>query len=399
MKSRSDLDVAGGPAADNPYYKVDADRYMIRPQAKLSLFDGRWEQTAGIGYMSQNREYRDEPHASNWFTPDRTKWRGETWKFDYQSVLRPVEWNTILAGVDVTRDSMKTRDPARVPVVFKPASVTATGVFLEDRVTIGEAFSANIGARYEDHSKFGDYLTWKGGAKWKLPTLTALSASIGTGFRAPSLYELHGDNNWTDPNPDLKPEKSIGWDVGFEQPLFCERLVFGARYFRNRIKNMIDYDSSVFPSRYVNVAGRTNTWGIESFATFKVTETLVLSGQHTWTRARNAEDPGDRTVRYRIPLNAVNINLDWLFCDRGSFTAGLSYVGKRWDALYDNSLFATVVKKMPSHVAARAGASWKVAKHLEVFGRVENIFNKKYEDVYGYGTAGIGFFGGATISF
>jgi vitamin B12 transporter len=76
----------------------------------------------------------------------------------------------------------------------------------------------------------------------------------------------------------------------------------------------------------------------------------------------------------------------------------MKYVGRRWDFTFYPAGTPTYVK-MPSHTVFRLGAAWKFTEHVEVFGRVENLFNKKYEDVRDYGTPGIGAYAGAALSF
>jgi vitamin B12 transporter len=383
---------------DDPNLTGTNERYMIRPQVTWTLFDGKWEQKAGVGYMTTKRKYRDgdESLPSNMGVfLQRSRYRGETWKFDYQSTIRLVEWNAILAGVDVTRETYEFQDsyygPAVSPTTTAPW-ITNTGVFIEDQVQIGDAFTANLGIRNDHHEEFGDHVTWRGGASYRLPSETRIRGSVGTGFRAPSVNELYG-NTYTLPNHDLKPETSLGWDAGLEQSLFDGRLSLGGTYFENRIKDMI-----VNPTyaQYENVSGTTETWGVEAFFSFEIIENVSLSGNYTWTRARNREISDDRSVRVRRPLHEAALNLDWKFLEKGTFTAGVKYVSRRWD--YD-FYSATSPVRMPSHATFRLGAAWKFNEHVEVFGRVENLFNKKYEDIRGYGTPGIGAYAGAALSF
>jgi len=76
----------------------------------------------------------------------------------------------------------------------------------------------------------------------------------------------------------------------------------------------------------------------------------------------------------------------------------MRYVGRRWD--YDE--FAPpwgTTLRMPAYTTFRVAAAWKATDRIEIFGRVENLFNKKYQDVAGFGTPGIGVFGGVGVKF
>ncbi|MDR1533979.1 MAG: TonB-dependent receptor [Planctomycetota bacterium] len=392
-----------GPATDDPRLKIKKERYLIRPQATLSLFEGRWEQTAGFGYVDTKRKGRDEPFPaeSTFHNPDDNRYfyQGTTWQFDYKSLFRLAEWNSLLAGVDVTETSMKTRSPyygLGLGQMEKFGGVTNTGVYLEDQINFNDIFVANVGLRRDHHETFGDYTTWRGAASYAFPTATKLKASAGTGFRAPSLDQLYHDypQYYLTANPSLEPEKSFAWDAGFEQGLWEDRFRFGATYFENNIRNMIGTTGDW--STYENKAGKTDHWGIEAFFSLALTDSLSLSGQYTWLRVRNRKAPDDKSVQLRRPLNSAAVNLDWNFREKGLLSLGVQYVGRRWDNDYNSP---SPLTRLPSYALARIAASWEVNQHLKIYGRVENLFNKKYQAISNYGTEGISFYAGAALSF
>lgn len=76
-------------------------------------------------------------------------------------------------------------------------------------------------------------------------TGTKIKGTFGTGFKAPSLYQLFAPPTLWGPigNKNLNPEKSKGWDFGIEQDLFKERLFLGATLFRNDFKDLIQFDT------------------------------------------------------------------------------------------------------------------------------------------------------------
>ncbi len=362
--------------------KTRLDRYMLRPQATLTLFDGAWEQKAGYGVLrTTRRNIDDNTPGMDW---NRTKFTGELRRFDYQSVLRLHETNTLLAGMDVEEESMETVEPwygAAAPARFSPPAVTTTGVYLEDRLALRDVFFATAGLRYTDHETFGGRATWKTSALFVLPTGTRLKASAGTGFKAPTLYQLY--DAWSG-NAGLKAEKTLGWDAGFEQAFFDgDRLAFGASFFRNAVRDGVDYDLSA--NRYRNI-GDYRTWGVESFLALRLTDSVRFSLQHTWLRTERSAT-GEELLRR--PKHAASAAVDISLRDRGTLTFGVQHVGSRLDS----------TRRMPSYVTARVAASWKLNDHFEVFGRVENLLNRKYQQIDGYGTEGVGFFGGLTASF
>lgn len=383
--SESELDNMG---EDWPFFKTRKESFMIRPQMTLSLFDGRWEQKVGFGYSEYTRKNKDDLSAA-W--PQRNKYRGVTTKFDYQSIFRVHETNTILAGVDVVTDYYKVQDvyygPGRTPT-RKFGSITTTGVFLEDQINISDVFIATAGIRAEFNDEFEDKVTWRSAARYNFSSGTTLKGSIGTGFRAPSLYERYGDGGiWVQPAEDLKPETFVSWDLGFEQALYEERVKFGATFFHNKVKNLVEYN---WGGWYYNV-GEAKTWGVESFLAFAITDNLTLTGNYTWLRAIDNET--DQTL-LRRPKHEASLNLEWRFLGKGLLVPGIHHVGKR----KDSDLSSRRVT-LPSYTTARVAVSWKFSDRLEVFGRVENLFDKKYSDVAGYRSERLGVFAGAKISF
>jgi outer membrane cobalamin receptor len=129
-----------------------------------------------------------------------------------------------------------------------------------------------------------------------LPIGTALVTEFaprrirGTGFHGPTLTELYVNNPsfMVVGNPNLLPETSVGYDVGFEQPLLHDRLRFGATYFHNDITNLIEgtTNPTTFVSTCVNV-GQATTYGFESFAALALTNGLNLRADYTYTEARD----------------------------------------------------------------------------------------------------------------
>jgi vitamin B12 transporter len=61
----------------------------------------------------------------------------------------------------------------------------------------------------------------------------------GTGFKAPSLATLRRFSAFNFSKSKSQPEESEGYDIGFEQPLWEDRVRFGATYFHNEITNLI----------------------------------------------------------------------------------------------------------------------------------------------------------------
>src|SRR4249920_1198069 len=143
--------------------------------------------------------------------------------------------------------------------------------------------------RYDENDAFGDRTTYRLAPVFIVPvTETKLKASLGTGFKTPTLSQLYVDFrpafNFFG-NPNLLPEQSVGYDFGFEQPIANDRFRFGVTRYHNNITNLINTNAT--GTSYINV-GEAITSGYEAFASAAVTDRLRLRTDYTYTKAIDA---------------------------------------------------------------------------------------------------------------
>lgn len=248
-----------------------------------------------------------------------------------------------------------------------------------------DSITTTAALRWEDYDSFGDEITWRLGAVHRIEKSgTSLRAGAGRSFRAPSYLDLYYDTSWYDPNPGLKAQSSIGWDVGIEQRLGGNHIL-EATWFCNRIRDAIDSYSDpegdfIFTS--ANLPGKTTAAGLEA----------GLRGD--WL---------DESLGYRIawtylheslkdqPRNAVTAALNWK-------PIGEALVGVGFTHLSDHSWGAD---PLASYTLFRIHGSYRIHEKVKLHARVENLLNEDYELYRGFGNsvrgAGTGVFGGITI--
>ena len=170
---------------------------------------------------------------------------------------------------------------------------TNTAGYAELQSQFAERFFLVANVRQDENGRFGGATTYRVAPAILIPTTeTKLKASYGTGFKAPSLDELFF--NSISPfftflaNPNLRPERSRGWDAGFEQPVFDNRLRFGATYFENDIIDLITFQSLSFTARHVDQHRRAKTSGVETFLCVQPVKTFRIRGDYTYTKAIDA---------------------------------------------------------------------------------------------------------------
>lgn len=250
-----------------------------------------------------------------------------------------------------------------------------------------EKASVSLGGRWENLERWGDSFTWRATGSWQtLGENVRFHGSYGTGFRAPSYFELFGAIpafNFVG-NPDLKAESSRGWDVGMEwKP--SEGFLMDLTWFDNRIKNLIDFSPA-------NI-GRATTCGIELSAQGKLCDNFLgWRGCYTWQQA-NDDVTGSRLVRrsrHRASLDLMSEPLKGLL-----FGAGMTYAAGVEDN--DFSAFPSIRKELDSIVLLRAYCTYQVSENVSLHGRVENLLDRSYEEIANYPGRGLGVFGGMRV--
>jgi vitamin B12 transporter len=337
----------------------------------------KWDSTLKLSYMKERLEADGpaDPGEPSWmaFLTDITTSR----KFaDWQNVITFTEQHKVLLGASIN-DVDGDYDDGWAK--FTRTSTTVSGYGQYEFAPV-ERCTLTAGGRVDDSNRYGTHGTYRFGGRFTTPvTETILRASVGTGFRAPSFLDLYYPGF---DNPNLQPEKSLGWDVGFEQSLCEKKVQFGSTYFQNEYDNLIVF---VFP-RAENVA-KARTVGVENFVAWMPVPALTLRGSYTWMPIAE-----DLNTHQRLVRRSEHI---------GSFTAAYRFL-KRFTA----SGTVTVVDKQPDVGGTAAG--WaradlrleaEICPHFTVFGRVENLFDKSYEPVYGYPALGRTFWGGGAIRF
>jgi vitamin B12 transporter len=241
-------------------------------------------------------------------------------------------------------------------------------------------FFTTIGGRIDVHETFGASATYRLGSSYIVPKIsTKLKATLGTGFKAPSLYQLYSDYG----TEDLKPEESIGWDMGLEQPLLNDMLNLGVMYFNNQFTNLIDYDYNTFT--YQNIV---ESWarGVELFAGISPIPALKLQMNYTYTHTEETEERNDLLQRPRHKLKGT---ADYALMKRAHLSLEGIYVGNKYGYPMD---------RIHDYQIVNIASSYDLHRMFRIMFRIDNVLNEDYEDVDGYGTAGFSWYTGLKLS-
>jgi vitamin B12 transporter len=344
------------------------------------LFDW-WQHIIKLGVTEVKRDYTKDGNFDSLYNGTN---KAASWQHNFFIG----EIDTITAGFDYQEEIGDSQSSWGSSYNITNKSVNTKSFFIQNKLTLFQGLSFTLGARHDDHQTFGGEDTYKGAlAYFYENTGTKVRGSYGTGFHAPSLYQLYssyGDTN-------LKPEESKGYDVGIDQELFDKKVLLSATYFHTKIDDLIDWNS--LTSKYYNV-GKVKTKGWETSFSVKPLTWLSFDVHYTYTEAKN-KDEGDTNngndLIYR-PKHAGGASLNIEPLEKLNVNLNTQYVGRRYRNTGNTA-------EMPDYTLFNLAASYDMMKWLKIFGRVENLTDQKYQSIYKYGEPGIGFYGGIKVTF
>ncbi len=359
-----DYDFFTALPVDNLIRKNLSRTFYNRVQVQSLLCDGALEQVVGFNLAQYDRDDTNpEP-----FVP--TEYRGQTRRVDWQANLLLAENNTFSVGAGyLQEDAETTYNPA--------ASQDNSGLFLMDQFSLWDRWFVTVGTRWDNWNTAGSANTYRWTNLLRLgDTGAAVHASIGSGFRAPALAE----NLFAFGNPDLRPERSKGWDLGVRQEVGEGRLMVDCTYFRNDLTDLIVFDFDTF--RLENV-GQARTTGVELSARWQASNGYDIRAEYTYTDPTNLDT---KTQLLRRPANKAGLQIGRrLFRSRGRVEAELLFVGRRLD---------TRDVTLHDYYIANVTGTYTLSDHWALFLRGANLLDERYEEVNGYGTEGIACYAG-----
>jgi vitamin B12 transporter len=387
VMSRTELDNFGGPGGDDPNSLQDYSRLQVRAHGRDLSPGGRWERTLSLSWTGARREY-DNPFDTL-HPEDREEglYESDFFKLDWQNNFFLHPSHTLTAGLELEEEKGSSRyayesawGAGESP--FPSVRAGSVGLYVLDHWETGGRFFVTAGLRAESHTRSGLALTFRVAPSYVLAaTGTRLKASLGTGFKSPSLYQLFAPATTWGPvgNPGLRPERVTGFDAGVEQRFATDRLVLGLTAFLNSYGDLVDFD---FATGYVNI-GRARTRGLEASAEARPAEGVRLTASYTRLSARDL-DAGTELPRRPRDTFAAGVEAR-LFRRVELAVAGL-WVGRRPDLDLSGFPYATVT--LDGYVLLDASLIVPLGPGMEFFLRAANILDERYETVWGYGTPG-----------
>mgnify|MGYP000891172977 FL=1 len=232
------------------------------------------------------------------------------------------------------------------------------------------------GVRHDQYRDYGGQTTLGGNIAFTPNDgRTMLRATYGEGFRAPTLSEGQPPYG----NPDLRPETARNFDLGFEQQILDGKARFFATYFNRRSTDLIAFSFATFQSENID---RVKSTGVEAGFNLNPTDRLDIRASYTLVDAVNRSAGANFGNRLALrPQHSGSLTVDW----RTPF--GLS-VGSSVLLIGDSFDDASNSVALDGYALVGLRASLPINDRLELYGRVDNIFDVQYSVVAGYNSFG-----------
>jgi vitamin B12 transporter len=254
-----------------------------------------------------------------------------------------------------------------------------------------------LGARTDNPSDFGTFNTWRAGLARRFGPLR-VRGNAGTAINAPAFSQLL-PTEWTVGSPSLESERALSFEFGAGWAVAGGRLHLDGARFRQRFRDLIQYVGGTAPDfrgSYDNLAvARSDGWELEARAI--LVPGLTLTASRTWLHARvdrvddqyeGSLEPGQPLLRR--PRHATTAVLTYVPEGRASVSLGVRDVGRRADLDFRD--FPSPMVELPRYAVTDIGGAVRLngdtASGLWLTLRVENVFDREYQEVLYYGAPG-----------
>lgn len=328
---------------------------------------------------------------------------------DYERQIGELEHRLSLAA-DYEREHFRNTGPYSPHGADLTArSISNYGVVAQYDVVSDGGYGGGLAVRQDHNDHFRDATTYRLHSFWDVSSTVRLRAAAGTGIKNPGQTELFGYNASAYPfvgNPNLKPERSQGWEIGTDLDWQGGAYQLGLTYFNARLKDEIygiygadpqlcataqDVPSSCQTTGNRDTVSRQS--GIEVFGRAILDRNALLHGTYTYL---DAKENGVQEIRR--PRHIASANLTFHAPgQRGQATVTVRYNGKTKDT--DFSAYPARTVTLDQFVLLNLSGSWRVNDTVELFARVENLLDQDYQEVLNYRGGGRGAYAGIRLQF
>jgi vitamin B12 transporter len=392
--AESERDNDGGFPLRDSLDRSDVRELTGYAGVNMSLLDGRFRNRIAFTYSDLDRELSN-PTAITFDAKGRSE------RFEYQGSFDIAEPLTLVFGAETETTRMRSISISSFGTTRTRGRANIDAFHAQAIAQPFAGLTVSGGARYSDHDSFGGKTTL--GANFAYTPnggKTVLRGTYAEGFKAPTLYQLQSEFG----NLNLDPETAKSGDIGIEQRLLDGQVVASLTWFKRKIRNQIDFVScfgNTAPICTGNTSGgiydniqRTRADGVEFGLGLHPVEGFDVVAQYTFIDAEN-RSPGDVNFGKdlaRRPRQTVSVAADYRFPIGLSLGGTILHVGDSFDN-------ASNSRRLDGYVLVDIRAAYPLTDKIELYGRVENLFDEEYRTVFNYGTIGRAAYGGVRFAF
>ncbi|MCW3159790.1 TonB-dependent receptor plug domain-containing protein [Chryseobacterium oryctis] len=340
-----------------------------------------------LRYTNTNRLAQDIVNQSY---QDQYQYKGDNFFAELYNVYTINKFIDVTAGLQYEKQSM-----AYLEKPWGGENMEEVFNFDQTNITLFDAyvnanfkynvFHLDTGTRITNHSKFGNNWVYSINPYY-LQEFSDLYLKAGysyaTAFIAPTLYQNFGSLPWTAPNFDLKPETNRSHEIDLSFGKKDRSLNINASFFFRKEKDVFAYmlvDPVNYVSQFQNV-DQNKVKGFEVGFDYTFNRYAKIGGNFSYV------EKDKEATMLRQPKQRINSYLEILPCKSTRISFSHQFVGKRTDAYYDSSIFATKNVEVENFHIFNLNINQKITHKIDTYLNIGNLFNRSYIDVIGYTT-------------
>jgi len=395
--SRSDFDPQDFAFPPGPTFGliIDGDRRTESDQLDAGmrgrLVVGAFEHQLNLAHTRTTTDNFADGSFDGGFDGKRTRFDYQgTWRFGSATMPR-----ALTLALEREQQHFRSRGPTADSAQNQSRNNDKTAVATEYRALLPSLTALTLSARRDHHELFEDATTYRVTAAHPIGGGVKLRASFGTGIANPTFFELFGFIPGSfDPNPNLRPEKSRGFDIGADIAIGPGRL--SATYFNADLSDEIvgTFDSTTFRASAVNLAGKSRRRGVEMEARYSPAANLDVWVTYTYT---DSTQP-DGQVEVRRPRQVASAAITYTLPNAASaVTLAVDHNSRQQDL--DFRSFSAARVTLRDYTLVRLAGNFALTRNVSLTARVANLLDQDYEEVFSYRPSGRAYYAGVQARF
>ncbi len=371
-------------ATPNTFPETENEQFVGYAGLNVRLFDGKLANRLSYSRTDLGRVGTEDGVA---FSFNVNALKGAIDRFEYHGSFAIVEAATLVFGIEHERSFASTFFPEGGGTAPDQARTRVTSGFGQMILRPVSGLTLTGGIRHDDYSQYGGQTTLGGNfAYTPNDGKTVIRGTYAEGFRAPTLTEaLLPFGNTT-----LKPETAKSFDLGLEHSLLDGAISASATFFRRTSQNLITFSFLTFQSENIS---RARAEGVEFALALRPAPGLRINANYSLVNAKSRS--ADATFGNRLarrPKDQASLSVDWASSWKVTLGSTITITGDSFDNLANT-------RRLDGFVLASFRASYPITDKVELFGRIENAFDEKYQTVSGYGAYGRSAYAGVRAKF